>query len=191
MKKLIFAALAASAAILPTAAFAQAAPVLVVDTEQVMSSCTACVAARTQLQTKQTAAQTRAQTLNQQLQAEREPIQKAVEALGGKTPDAALKQRVTAYQTKEEAAQRELATLEENLRSSAANVQQQIGSRLVQVVEQVRARRNAALVVSKSGSLANSPAVDVTTEVLAALNAVLTTVSVTPLPKAQQQPQGR
>jgi hypothetical protein len=73
-------------------------------------------------------------------------------------------------------------------------VQQQIGSRIVQIVEQVRARRGALLAVSKGGTLANDPTVDVTSEVRSALNSQLPAVSVTPLPqqqRTQQQPQGR
>jgi Skp family chaperone for outer membrane proteins len=189
MKTIISAAVVAAGLMLPTAAFAQAAPILIVDTEQVMTTCTACVSAQSQLQTKQTQLQTRAQTLQTQLQTEGAPIQKAVDALNGKDPDAALKQRITAFQTNEQAAQRELSNLQNNLQSSAANVQQQIGQRLVQIVEQVRARRNASVVVSKQSTLANSTAIDVTTEVLTGLNAALPAVSVAPLPQ-QAAPAG-
>lgn len=185
MKKIAIAALLVAAG-LPTAATAQNAPVLVVDTDTIMSTCTACRAAQTQLRTRTTTLQTRAQTLQQQLQTEGRPIQTAVDALNGKEPDAALRQRITAFQTKEQSAQQELATGQQTIQSTAAHVQQQIGTRLIAVVEQVRARRNAAIAVSKSSTLANSTAVDVTTEVLTALNAALPSVSVTPLPQQQQ-----
>ena len=185
MKTIISAALLATAIALPTTAQAQTAPILIVDTEQVLATCTACVAAQAQLRTKQTQAQTRAQALQTELQTLGGPIQKAVDALAGKEPDAALKQRITAFQTKERAAQQELGNLQNNLQSTGAHVQQQLATRLIAVVEQVRARRNAAVAVSKSSTLANSSAVDVTTEVLTALNEALPAVSVTPLP---QQP---
>jgi outer membrane protein len=185
MKKLAIAALLLTAG-LPTAAWAQAAPVLVVDTDTIMSTCTACRAAQTQLRTRTTTLQTRAQTLQQQLETEGRPIQTAVDALNGKEPDAALRQRITAFQTKDRAAQQELATGQQTLQSTAAHVQQQIGARLVQVVEQVRARRNAAIAISKNSTLANSAAVDVTSEVLTALNTALPAVSITPLPQQQQ-----
>jgi Skp family chaperone for outer membrane proteins len=153
-----------------------------------MSTCTACRAAQAQLRTRASTLQTRAQTLQQQLETEGRPIQTAVDALNGKEPDAALRQRITAFQTKDRAAQQELATGQQNLQSTATHVQQQVGARLVQVVEQVRARRNAAIAISKNSTLANSAAVDVTSEVLTALNTALPSVSVTPLPQQQQQP---
>lgn len=186
MKTILSAVALAAAITLPTAAQAQTAPILVVDTDTIMSTCTACVSAQGQLRTRQTTAQNRAQTLQQQLQTEGTPIQTAFDALNGKEPDAALRARITAFQTKERAAQQELATAQTNLQSTAAHVQQQIGTRLVQIVEQTRARRNAAIVVSKQSTLANSSTIDVTSEVLTALNTALPSVSVTPLPQSAQ-----
>jgi Skp family chaperone for outer membrane proteins len=189
MKNAFFAAALSATMLLPAAASAQNASIIIVDTDSIMSTCTACVAAQSQLRTRQTTLQNRAQTLQNQLQTEGRPIQTAVEALNGKQPDAALQQRITAFQTKERAAQEELANGQNTLQSTAAHVQQQIGARLVQVVEQIRARRNAAVALTKQGTLANSSAVEVTTEVLAALNSALPSVSVTPLPQQQQQQQ--
>jgi Skp family chaperone for outer membrane proteins len=171
---------------LPGQAFAQNANIVVVDTDTILRTCTACQAAATQLQTRSSALQTRAQTLRTSLETEGAPIQKAFDALAGKQPDAALRQRITAFQTKQTSAQQEIETAQQTLQSTAANVQQQIGARLIQVVEQVRARRNAAIAISKGSTLANSTGVDVTTEVLTALNAALPAVSVTPLPQQQQ-----
>jgi outer membrane protein len=193
-KILILAAIAATAA--PAAVHAQArGGILVVDTDQIMSTCTACRAAATQLQQRESTLRTRAQTLQTQLQTEGKPIQDAVDALKGKQPDAALTQRITGYQTKERNAQQELQRSQRELQSTAAHVQQQVGARLIQIVEQVRARRGAQLAVAKDATLANDNTVDVTTEVLTALNQQLPSVSVTPLPQAQQQqqqrPQGR
>ena len=191
-KILLLTALAASVAV-PGAVNAQArGGIIIVDTDQILKTCTACTAASTQLQQREQTLRTRAQTLNTQLTNEGKPIQDAVDALKGKEPDAALKARITAFETKQRNAQQELATGQRTLQSTAANVQQQIASRLVQIVEQVRARRGAALAVAKDATLANDSAGDVTSEVLAALNSALPSVSVTPLPQSQtQQPQGR
>lgn len=191
---LISAALAAS--ILPTAAIAQQrTDILIVDSDRVLSDCTACKAANAQLQQRQTTLKTRAQTLQTQLQTEGKPIQAAVDGLNGKEPDAALQQRITAFQTKERSAQQELQASQQTLQSTVANVQQQIGARLVAIVEQVRARHGASIVLAKNSTIANDNAADVTTEVLAALNQQLPSVSVTPLPQSAQprqaQPQGR
>ena len=192
-KILLLAAIAATTAV-PTAVQAQArGGVLVVDTGQIMSTCTACKAASTQLQQREPTLRTRAQTLNQQLQTEGKPIQDAVDALKGKQPDAALNQRITAFETKQRNAQQEIANSQRELQSTAAHVQQQIAARIVQIVEQSRARRGASIAIAKDSTLANDNAVEVTSEVLAALNQQLPSVSVTPMPQAQQQqkPQGR
>ena len=194
-KILLLAAIAATTAV-PSAVNAQArGGVLIVDTGQVMANCTACKAAATQLQQRESALRTRAQTLNQQLQTEGKPIQDAVDALKGKQPDAALTQRITAFETKQRNAQQEVANSQRELQSTAAHVQQQIGQRLIQVVEQSRSRRGASIAVAKDSTLASDNSIDVTSEVLAALNQQLPSVSVTPLPQQQQQqqqrPQGR
>ena len=191
-KTLLLAAIAAATA-LPTSANAQArGGVIIVDTANVLSNCTACKAAQTQLEQRQTTLRSRVQTLTQQLQTEGKPIQDAVDALKGKQPDAALQKRITDFQTKERGAQQEISNSQRQLQSTAANVQQQIGARLIQIVEQSRARRGASIAIAKDSTLANDTSIDVTSEVLASLNAALPSVSVTPLPQQQQQqPQGR
>ncbi len=192
-KILLLAAIAASTA-LPTAVNAQGrGGVIMVDTANIMTNCTACKAAQTQLEQRANTIRTRVQTLRQQLETEGKPIQDAVNALKGKQPDAALQQRITAFQTKERNAEQEIQNSQRQLQSTAAHVQQQIGTRLIQIVEQSRARRGASIAVAKESTLANDPSIDVTTEVLNALNQQLPSVSVTPLPQQQQQqqPQGR
>ncbi len=195
-KLLVSAAFVASALALPTAASAQQRPaILVVDTQNILRTCTACAAARTQLQQRETTLRSRVQQLRQQLESEGKPIQDAIDRLAGKEPDAALKARITAFQKKQEQANQELENGQTTLQSTAAHVQQQIGGRLMQIVEQSRARRGALVAVSKETTLANDNSIDITSEVLSALNQQLPSVSVTPLPQQQQQqqqqPQGR
>jgi outer membrane protein len=193
-KILLLAAIAVTTAV-PSAVQAQArGGILVVDTGQIMGNCTACKAAATQLQQRESTIRTRAQTLNTQLQTEGKPIQDAVDALKGKQPDAALTQRITAFETKQRNAQQEIANSQRELQSIAAHVQQQIGTRLITIVEQSRARRGASIAIDKNSTIANDSTIEVTSEVLAALNQQLPSVSVTPMPQAQQQqqqPQGR
>ena len=188
MKNLLIpAAFAVSALALPTAALAQAKPtILIVDSERAMIDCTACKSATAQLQAKQSTLRTRAQQIQTQLQTEGKPIQTAIDALNGKDPDAALQAKIAAFQTKQRTLEQELVTGRNTLESTAANVNQQIGNKLVSVVEQVRARRGAAIVLAKNSTIANDNAIDVTAEVLAALNQQLPSVSVTPLPQAQR-----
>ena len=195
MRKILILAAIAAATALPTTANAQArGGVILIDTSNILSNCTACKAAQTQLEQRQATLRSRVQTLTQQLQSEGKPIQDAVDALKGKQADAALQQRITAFQTKERGAQQELQNSQRQLQSTAAHVQQQVGARLIQIVEQVRARRGASIAVAKDSTLANDSSIDVTTEVLSALNQALPSVNVTPLPQQQQQqqqPQGR
>ena len=188
-KTIISAALAATAFACPSAAFA-APVVLIVDLDRGLSECTACRAASTAIQGQVQQGQSRAQALENQLKPEAASLDAAVKALGAKAPDAALRQRVTAFQAKQQAAQTELANRQRSIESTQTNVQQQIGSRVVLISEQVRARRQADIVIGKNSTLASNPAGDVTAEVLAALNSQLPAVSVTPLPQ-QNRPTGR
>lgn len=197
MNKLaIGAAAAALTALLPAAAPAQRLPgavVAIVDTARISRECTACRAAQAQLTTQTNALRTRAATLQQQLQTQGQPIQTAINALNGRQPDAALQARITAFQTQERNAQQELARGEQNLRSTQLHVQQQIGRRLEPIVTTVMNSRGANVVLDRGGTLGSAPALDITNDVLAQINQQLPSVSVTPLPQAQQpaQPTGR
>jgi Skp family chaperone for outer membrane proteins len=187
--------LAASIIAAPSAALAQRAPaavIVVVDTDRIYRECNACRTAQTQLQSQVTALQTRQQTLGNQLRTEGQAIQTAANALAGKQPDAALQARARAFETKQEQAQQELQRSQQNIQSIQANVVRQINVRLNPAITQIMNARGANLALDVNASLAHAPAVNVTNEVLAALNAALPSVSVTPLPQQQQnQPQGR
>ncbi len=194
MKKLalFFAAAAGALAVAAPAQAQQRPAILVVDTDRILNECTACKAAATQLQGQVQQGRTRAQQLETSLKPEAEALEKAVRALGSKQPDAALQARIASFRQKQQQGATELSNRENTIQSTQAHVQQQIGRRLVQVVEQSRARRQASIVVAKQNTLASDTAADITGEVLAALNQQLPSVSVTPLPQQQQStPQGR
>ena len=188
-KSIVVAAVAACAFILPAAASAAPA-VLVVDLDRVLSECTACRAASAAIQTQIQQGQARAQALETQLKPEAQALDAAGRALGGKPADAALQKRANDFQARQQAAQAELQNKQRTIESTQANVQQQIASRVVLVSEQVRVRRQADIVIGKNATLASNPANDITGEVLAALNQQLPSVSVTPLPQ-QNRPVGR
>jgi outer membrane protein len=196
MKNRIAAALIAASA-LAAPAMAQRAPAtitVVVDTDRIYRDCNACRTAQTQLQTQLGTLRTRQQTLEGQLRPEGQAIQTAVNALAGKQPDAALQNRVKAFQQKQEQANQELAKGQQNIQSIQANVVRQINERLQPVINQVMTAKGANLAVDVAATLAHSQATDVTNDVLAALNTALPAVSLTPLPQQQQQttpPQGR
>ncbi|HWH17764.1 MAG TPA: OmpH family outer membrane protein [Allosphingosinicella sp.] len=203
MNKFVFgAALAALSLGVPAAAPAQRAAgavVVVVDTGRIYRECTACVAAQGQLQSQVNAMQQRAQQLRQPLQTEAQSIEQAAQAARNQqgaartATETSLQQRVQALQTRENTANQELSRLDQNIRSTQAHVVQQINTRLNPIISQVMTARGANLAVDVAATLAHTPALDVTNDVLARLNQQLPSVSVTPLPQqpAQQQPTGR
>ena len=190
MKKTLFlAALSATLVAVPAAVQAQAAPgILIVDTDTIMQTCTACRAAATQLQSQQSAIETRRSNLANQFNSEQKAIQDEAKALSGKAPGPALRAKEKSLQTRADQAGQEIQNSVDSLKSSAAHVQQQIGEKLIQVVDQIRAQRRASVVLSKNATLANDPSLDVTSEVLASLNQQLPSVSVTPMPQQQTAP---
>lgn len=197
MKTRIAAALFAATA-LAAPAMAQRAPaasVIVIESERIYRECNACRTAQTQLQSQVAALRTRQQTLEGQLRPEGQAIQTAVNALAGKQPDAALQNRVKAFEQRQDAANQELAKGQQNIQSIQANVVRQINDKLRPAINTVMTQKGANIAVDEGSTLAHSQATDATNEVLAALNAALPSVSLTPLPQQaqpqQQTPQGR
>jgi outer membrane protein len=205
MNKIAFgAAMAALSLALPGVAQAQRTPgavIVVVDSDRVYRECTACKAAQTQLAAMVASARTRANQLGQPLQTEAQSIESAGAALRNQSgaaraaAETALNTRVQAFQQKQTSAQQEVARLEQNVQSTQANVLRQINTKLNPVITQVMTAHSANLAVDTNATLARSNSLDVTNDVLTALNAALPSVSVTPLPQAAQpaqpQPQGR
>jgi outer membrane protein len=198
MNKLLLGTAAAVLAVTPFAAIAQrATPALIVtvDTDTVFRTCTACVAAQGQLQGMITALQQQQQTLSAPIQAEAQSIETAAAAARNLTgaartsAEAAIQTRLAALQTRQNQANQTLQRQETNIRSSQANVSQQLSARLDPIVRQVMSARGANIVMPKGATLAASDALDVTSEVLAALNQQLPSVTVAPLPQAANQPQ--
>ncbi|MEA3066545.1 MAG: outer membrane protein [Sphingomonadales bacterium] len=204
MNKLAFGtALAVLSLALPGVAQAQRTPgamIVVIDTDRVFRECTACKAAQTQLQGMITSARTRAQQLGQPLQTEAQSIEQAGAALRNQTgaaraaAETALNSRVQQFQTRQTTAQQEVARLEQNIQSTQANVMRQINERLNPIFTTVMNAHQANIALDVGATLARSNSLDVTNEVLTALNAALPSVSVTPLPQqpgTQPQPPGR
>ncbi len=175
------AALAATLAIAAPAAAQRVPPasVAVVDLGRVSSECTACRTATAALQGQVAALRTRQQQLTASLQGEGTAIQTAIGALAGKTPDAALTARIRALQAKQDAANQELGRQQEQIQRNQQYIQQQINAKLQPVIDQVMQRRGANLVIEAGASLKAAPAIDVTADVLAGLNAALPSLATT------------
>jgi len=194
--KILIVSAALAATTLPTAASAQAIPaatIAVVDLDRVTRDCNACKAAATTLQRRATALQNRQRTLAAPLETEGKAIQAAADALQGKPADAALQARAKAWETKRNNAAQELQRSQEQLQRDQQYIGQQISTKLGPIYTQVMQRRGANMMLEVGSTLATSNAVDVTNDVLAALNAALPSVQ-TNAPAAtqqRQQPQGR
>ena len=192
MKRLLISASLAGSLVLPSVAQAQAIPaavVAVVDLDKVTSACNACKTAAAALRSQATALQSRQQALSTPLQAEQKSIQAAIDALNGKEPDAALKTRVQAFQAKEQQAAQELQTQQTQLQRNQQYIQKQISDKLGPIYTQVMQRRGANMMVEIGQTLASGATLDVSNDVVAALNSALPSISTTA--PAPAKPQGR
>jgi outer membrane protein len=192
MKRLLISASLAGSLVLPSAAQAQAIPaavVAVVDLDKVTSACNACKTAAAALRSQATALQSRQQALSTPLQTEQKSIQAAIDALNGKEPDAALKTRVQAFQAKEQQAAQELQTQQTQLQRNQQYIQKQISDKLGPIYTQVMQRRGANMMVEIGQTLASGATLDVSNDVITALNSALPSISTTA--PAPAKPQGR
>jgi outer membrane protein len=197
MKKLLISASLAAAVALPSAAQAQAIPaavIAVVDLDRVTSQCNSCKTAAAALRAQVTALQNRETALATPLQTEQKAIQAVIDALNGKEPDAALQARVKAFQTKQQQAAQELQRQQQQVQLNNQYVQKQVAEKLGQIYTQVMQKRGANMMVEIGQTLASGANLDVTSDVLTALNASLPSISTTAPAQPQQQrqqPQGR
>jgi Skp family chaperone for outer membrane proteins len=194
MKTLFVSAALAASVLLPAAAAAQAIPpavVAVVDLQRVTADCTACKTASAALRTQVTNFQNREKALATPLETEGKAIQAAITALQGKEPDAALQARARAFDTKRQSAAQEVQRLQQQIQRNQQHIQQQIAAKLGPIYQQVMQRRGANLMVEAGTTLATTRSVDVTADVLAALNTAMPTISTTAPAQPQQQTQGR
>lgn len=192
MKTFLVSAAFAAAILTPAAASAQALPpavVAVVDLDRVTQECNACRTAQAALKSQVEAYQARERTLATPLETEQKSIQASIDALKGKEPDAALQARVRAFQTKQQQAAQELSTQQKQIQANQQYISKQVQDKLNPIYQQVMQRRGANLLVEVNSTLATAQNVDVTNDVLAALNTALPTIATTA--PAQPAPQGR
>ena len=193
MKTLLVSAAFAAIALAPTAAAAQNLPpavIAVVDLNKVSSQCKACQTATNTLRSQETNLQNRAKSLTGPLETEQKAIQAAIDALQGRQPDAALQARIRAFEQKRQQGAQELQQQQAQIQRNAAYVQQQIQAKLNPIYSQVMQRRGANRLLETGSTLATATTVDVTADIVAALNAALPSVSTT-APAQPQQPQSR
>ena len=195
MKTLLISAAFAAAVVAPSAASAQAVPgavVAVVDLDRVTAECNACKTAAAALRGQVTAVQNREKALAAPLETEQKAIQAQIDALNGKAPDAALQNRVKSFQAKQQQGAQEIATQQQQVQRNQQYIQKQILDKLGPIYQQVMQRRGANVLMETGSTLATTTSVDVTNDILAALNTALPTIATTaPAAAMQSQPQGR
>lgn len=194
MKRLLISASLAASAVLPAVAHAQAVPaavVAVVDLDKVSTDCNACKTAAAALRSQIQAYQTRESTLAAPLQTEGKALQAAVDALNGKEPDAALKTRVAAFQAKQQQGAQELQRQQQQIQRNQQYVQKQIADKLGPIYTQVMQRRGANIMIEQGATLAIANSVNVTADVIAALNVAMPTIQTTAPAAPTTSPQGR
>jgi Skp family chaperone for outer membrane proteins len=196
MNKLVFgSAFAALAMAVPASAPAQrlgAAVIAVIDTGRIFRECNACRSAQAQLQQQVEQARQRQQQLSQPIQTEGQSLENSLKALNGKAPDAALQGRIQAFQARQNTANQELQNRQVTIQRNQQYVAQQINTKLDPIIKSVMQSRGANIAVDMQATLAASPSIDVTNDVLAQLNQQLTSVSTTaPAAPANTQSQGR
>jgi len=192
MKTFFVTVAVAAAALAPSAAAAQAVPtavIAVVDLERVTNNCNSCKTASAALRSQITSLQNREKTLAAPLQTEGKSIQAAIDALNGKEPDAALKARVAAFQAKQQQGAQEIQAQQAQIQRNQQYVQKQIADKLGPIYQSVMQRRGANVMLETGSTLATTTSVDVSNDVLAALNTALPSISA--VAPAQQAPQGR
>jgi Skp family chaperone for outer membrane proteins len=195
MKTLLASAALAASILLPTAANGQAVPaavIAVVDLQKVMTDCNACKNATAALRTQITTLENREKTLGTSIQTEQKSIQAAIDALPkGTEPSAALQARAQAWDQKRQQAAQEITDKQQQIQRNNQYIQKQILDKLAPIYTQVMQKRGANILIETSSTLATSSSVDVTNDVLAALNPVLPSLVTIAPTQAQPQPQGR
>jgi outer membrane protein len=195
MKTLL--ATAALAASFVTSAAAQAQPIpaaviAVVDVDRVVGECNACKTAAASLRSQVATLQSREKSLATPLQTEKSSIQTAINALKGAAPDAALQARIQAFQAKQQSGADELQRGQDQIQANSRYVQKQISDKLGPVYSSVMKSRGATVLMDANSTLAAAQSLDVTADVLAGLNASLTSLSVNaPAAAAAPKNQGR
>lgn len=116
------------------------------------------------------------------LQDEVQALESTARAEEARTPRnaAAYQAAVTAYQNKARAAQQEIDQLNAPIQLAAAYVEEQINLKMDAAVKAAMAKRKVDLVLSPEAVVSRANGVDITDAIIAELNTMVPSVSVTP-----------
>lgn len=181
---------AAFASVSPASAQSIApAKVAVVDLDRITRDCNACKAVAATLQQQVAAYEARVNQLQGQLRPEGQYLEGALKALNGKEPDAALKTRIETFQRNQQTYGQELQGSQQQLQRNQAYVREQLLTKLQTLYVPTMTKRGASVLVEVGTTLAYDPQLDVTNDLLTALNGALTSLNaVAPAQPAAQAP---
>lgn len=167
-----FVALAAAAPVVLQAQQLPPAIVAVVNRNQIARDCTPCAAAIATLNQQRQQLQALEQQLAAPLTNEGNAIRTALQALPqGGQPDAALQQRMQAFETNRQSAAQRLSAQNDQVERNQQYIIQQILLRMQPMIQQVANQRGAAVTLDSTDTLTVSPQLDITPAVLALMNA--------------------
>lgn len=194
MKSLLkIAALAASVAVVPAAAHAQAAApapaaavvnngIAVVDLDAAVANSAAFRSAMGQIETSYKPQITALQTRQTALQTELNPLRTEIEGLqkNPATPKATLDAKVAGFQSRAQAAQAELNRLALPFARPQAYAKEQVSQKVEQALKAAMTAKKVGIVISPEAVIAVQGGSDLTPDVIAQLNALVPSVSITP-----------
>jgi Skp family chaperone for outer membrane proteins len=179
---LLAAALVVPGTLAATTATAQVGGIGVVDPQAAIAGTKAWAAARTQIQTTYktqiAAADARRQALSTELQPLVTAFQTAQRAPGA--TEASLAPQYQAIQTRENAANQELARLSEPFQRAQAYALEQLQARLPDAMNAAVKSRNVSLLLKPDAAYYAQPAADITATVTQQLDALVPSVNTTP-----------
>ena len=175
-------ALAATPLLSSAPASAQALGVGSANLEAAVGNAAALKTAETQIQTQYKAQIDAFNARRSAISAEMEPMAREIQTLQANTatPPATLQAKVTAYRTREAAAQRELTPLAAPFQRPLSYAQEQVTAQLDAAIRAAMVAKRIGIIVSPQAVVAIQPAADLTADVTTQLNTLVKTVSVTP-----------
>ncbi len=191
-KLMLLAALAAPGMLAAPAAIAQVSGIAVANPEQAVANSKAWTAARGQIQTQYKTQLDQANTRRNAIQAELQPLVTAYQT-AAKAPgatEASLRPQAQAIQTKQQAAQQELARLTQPAQRAEAYAIEQISAKLSDAVQAAVRARNVTLLLRPEAALFAQPAADITPAITAELDKSVPSVGITPPANWQPGQQG-
>jgi Skp family chaperone for outer membrane proteins len=175
-------AAALAAAIIPAAANAQATSVAVANLDQAVERSNAFVLAVNQIKTTYKAQIDAFDARSKALNAEMQPAVTAFQA-AQKVPNAnqqALQTQYTQLQTRQQAAQRELQGLYTPIGRAQAYAEEQVVAKLDPALKAAMNAKRVGLVLQPQATVSYQPVADITNDVIAQLNLLVTQVGIVP-----------